>query len=455
MKIRMLEVQNFRGFARRSFTFSDHFNVLIGDNGAGKTAALDALALGINAVFVHFDQVSPQRLHADDVRRVQYELGQTLTMEPQYPVLLRCVGQLGDVQTTWERIFPAANVTPTSPAAQDNHAPPIAPLEHEQPNSNSTQVQPAAFRALSRGLQAAVRQGQEVLLPLIAYYGTRRHWNQPNSTLPLTPDSRTAGYLHCLDPTASGTQLFQWLKTQEMTALQEQRPIYVLEAVKAALVACVEEWQAVAYNLRADDVLATRADGSTLPLRMLSDGYRTMLGMVADMAYRAAVLNPHLGADVVQQTPGVVLIDELDLHLHPTWQRQVVEDLKRTFPHIQFIATTHSPFIIQSLKEGELINLDTRPTAPYADKSIEDIAERVMGVDIPQRSERYQQMMATARAYYQVLHTASTASAEEIAQLKRQLDDLSAPFSDNVAYHAFLEMEREAAGLGNETYAPR
>lgn len=123
-------------------------------------------------------------------------------------------------------------------------------------------------------------------------------------------------------------------------------------------------------------------------------------------------------------TPGVVLIDEIDLHLHPKWQRRVVDDLKKTFTKIQFVATTHSPFIIQSLREGELINLD-KPTATeeYENKSIEDITEYVMGVDIPQRSERYQKMMEAAQEYYRVLQDAKDAHPERIEELKTKLDE--------------------------------
>jgi predicted ATP-binding protein involved in virulence len=90
----------------------------------------------------------------------------------------------------------------------------------------------------------------------------------------------------------------------------------------------------------------------------LSDGYRNLIGMVADIAYRCIKLNPHLGENVISHTPGIVLIDDLDLHLHPNWQKRIVADLKNIFTSIQFVATTHSPFIVQSLKADELINLD-------------------------------------------------------------------------------------------------
>ena len=175
-----------------------------------------------------------------------------------------------------------------------------------------------------------------------------------------------------------------------------------------------------------------------------------MFAMVADIAHRAAILNPQFGEKAPAETPGIVLIDEIDLHLHPSWQRRVVDDLRRTFPRIQFIATTHSPFIIQSLRPGELVDLQKDVTGEYVNRSIEDIVEGVMGIKVPQRSERYEKMYKAAKEYYQVLQEAKEASPEEKRELKQKLDELTAPFSDNVAYHAFLEMERIAAGLGKD-----
>jgi hypothetical protein len=174
----------------------------------------------------------------------------------------------------------------------------------------------------------------------------------------------------------------------------------VLEATFAAIQNCVEDCSHVYYDIEQDDLIVT-VNGKDLPAYLLSDGQRTILAMVADIAYRAAQLNPQLERNAPQETPGIVLIDELDLHLHPNWQRKIVNTLKTTFPKIQFFASTHSPFIIQSLQPGELVDLDGRH-AEYADKSIEDIAEQQMGVPIPQRSERYLKMKAAAEEYYQV-----------------------------------------------------
>ena len=219
------------------------------------------------------------------------------------------------------------------------------------------------------------------------------------------------------------------------------------------------------YDTDADQIMIKLDKEGLVPFNYLSDGYRNMVAMVADIAHRASRLNPHFDSDSAKKTQGIVLIDEIDLHLHPKWQRRVVDDLQKAFPNIQFVATTHSPFIIQSLKAGEVIDLDQKmsidqvgvaplgvaapaPTKAFSDRSIEDIVEDVMGVSIPQRSKRYEEMYAVAKEYYLLLEQGVKANQEEKEALKVQLDQLSAPFSDNVAYHAFLEMERIAAGLG-------
>lgn len=90
----------------------------------------------------------------------------------------------------------------------------------------------------------------------------------------------------------------------------------------------------------------------------MSDGLKAMINIVSEIAYRCIQLNGFLGYNSVRYTPGVVLIDEVDLYLHPIWQKTVLRDLMSAFPNIQFIVTTHSPFIVQSLKQGELISFD-------------------------------------------------------------------------------------------------
>jgi predicted ATP-binding protein involved in virulence len=92
----------------------------------------------------------------------------------------------------------------------------------------------------------------------------------------------------------------------------------------------------------------------------MSDGQRALVGLVAEIARRACILNwDVLGEKCLTETPGLVLIDEIDLHLHPKWQRQIIGALKKIFPKIQFFATTHSPQVIGQAKPEEIVLLTT------------------------------------------------------------------------------------------------
>lgn len=423
MKVKKLILKNFRGFEDHSFEFSNQFTVIIGDNGTGKSAILDALAIGVGSFFLGIDGVSNRHINSDEVRVVKYEQVDSTTLEQQFPVVVSCEGGLNDQAISWERSI-------------------------RRKSGRTTWKDAASISSSAQALQKNVQKGQNVLLPLIVYYSTGRLWLQKKEkpVEPAKPGSRMQGYADCLDPESNVKMLVRWFKTMTFASLQKGKTLAGLEAVKAAVANCMENWDDIHYDVLEDELLVTFQDGRVLPFRMLSDGIRNMVAMVQDMAYRAVVLNPHLGKQAIN-TPGVVLIDEIDLHLHPKWQRHIVGDLRNAFPNIQFIATTHSPFIIQSMRPGEVIDLNENE-GQYYGKSIEDITETVQGVENVQRSERFVKMREAAKEYYRVLQQAKRADADEVMVLKRKLDELIAPFSDDVAYYAFLEMERTAAALG-------
>jgi len=427
MRLDQLVVQNFKGFEHKTIHFSPQFNVLSGDNATGKTAILDAIAVGIGALFQGFDSISSRPIRTTEIRHTGYRLGAELKLEPYPPAIVRCSGEVVDSGLiTWERRL-------------------------HKPSSRTTHQNAKNIINKAKQLQERVRAGDKsLILPVISYYGTGRLWLQKSARLVETtkPDSRLSSYEGCLEPASDEKQFLRWLKTMEIAALQRKVSIGVLECIRKAVRNCLENCESVYFDIQYDELITTLSDKQSLPAHMLSDGQRIILGMVADIAYKAASLNSQLEEKTALETPGIVLIDEIDLHLHPNWQRKIVDSLKTTFPKIQFIATTHSPFIIQSLREGELIELNEYEPAEYADQSIENIAEYKMGIEIPQRSQRYLDMMAAAKEYYRVLEQAKNAPLEKIESLKNRLDELSAPFSDNIAYHAFLEMQREAAGLG-------
>ena len=125
-----------------------------------------------------------------------------------------------------------------------------------------------------------------------------------------------------------------------------------LEAIGQPINQCLElvGWGKIEYDLAAEEVTAFNSQKGILPVSLLSDGIRTMLGLVADIAYRIVKLNPHLGINAARETTGIVLIDEVDMHLHPEWQQVVLLNLIKAFPKLQFIVTTHSPQVLTTVQ---------------------------------------------------------------------------------------------------------
>ena len=290
--------------------------------------------------------------------------------------------------------------------------------------------------------------------PLAVYYTTDRAGYRLPKKLPReVPRGQAAAYSGALLNRIVNYRDFMARYRSAVTVERMERvdnPMYLGDHAVAAIARALTTFLGGFENLRIQDKplsLLVDKGGVALDLSQLSDGERSFLAMICDLGRRLALANPQL--DDPLHGSGVVLIDELELHLHPKWQREVTEKLRNTFPNIQFIATTHSPFVIQALKPGELINLDPDEFREYADKSIEDIAENVMGVELPQKSERYRKMMHAAETYCRLLR-ASGGNAAELAAAEQRLNELSAPFSDDPAFQALLKLERESLSGGGD-----
>lgn len=430
MRIDSIQLRNFDCFEDRTFSLAPRFTLIVGDNATGKTSVLDGLAVGVGSLFLGFPSPAAARsIFRDEVRFKFYHHGETLTAERQFPSEVICKGMVSEKTGEWARE--------------------LTSLEGRTTRQHSDWI-----RVIGEQLRSEVEAGQAVVLPVVSYYGTGRLWLQIRQREVVTPgpQSRFIGYLDCLHPALDQKRLFEWFKKQEIAALQRGELGRTLEACRQAILRCLPGARRVYFDVSQDQLILEFPD-QLLSMSDLSDGYRNMLAMTADIAIRCATLNPALETEAVLATPGVVLVDEIDLHLHPKWQRRVVTDLLRTFPRIQFVATTHSPFVIQSLpasNDVKLLNLDDEAANDFIDKSVEDITEEVQKVEVPQRSKRFNDMMEVAGRYYALLNDARNAPAIELENLKRQLDELSAPFSDDPAYQAFLKMQRAASGIDKE-----
>ena len=436
MRIDRLTVSNFRRFENNTFDLHHRFTLLVGDNGAGKTAILEALRVGVGAYLLGIPDSQVPSIRRDCVRLVETRQGEFLTFEPVTPCVVRCEGRVHGRDLCWSRELASVGGRTNRVGAR------------------------ALVQCVDRHVQEdkqAMKDKRAMSFPLIASYGTGRLWIEPRETervrsavrQPLGRLSRFAAYRGCLEPTVSSAFLRGWIKKMALIA-QDKQPLQSLDVVYGAVVGCVAGAKRAGYDFGVDDIVLEFKDGQRFPFGLLSDGQRSMTALAADIALRCVQLNPHLAGQAPSETEGVVLIDELDLHLHPNWQRRVVSDLISLFPKLQFVTTTHSPFIVQSLDGQGLINLDDRSVleergAPY---SIEDIAEETMGVDTPQRSRLFLEMEAAARRYYQLLDQRGD-DHPGVVQAKAELDKTEARFSNNPAYAAFLKLHRYTMESGD------
>ena len=204
----------------------------------------------------------------------------------------------------------------------------------------------------------------------------------------------------------------------------------------------------VQYNLNTNelDVYYTTTDKRRmkLPLNQLSDGYKGTVSLVADIAYRMAVLNPQLLDRVLEETPGVVLIDEVDLHLHPAWQQRVLSDLRSIFPNVQFIVSTHAPAVIQSVQSENIrILMDDSVLAPGSEvygKDIRSLVQEIMGVygRPPEVEKQFQE-------FYEALAQKEFERAEAILDKLDVLRNYHDP--DIASGRAKLKLERLRGGV--------
>ena len=308
-------------------------------------------------------------------------------------------------------------------------------------------MQPAVIEWENK-ISNADHSDSKVVLPLVLYLSTARLWKDGNKKTNIKGVfSRTDAYNHCLDSQHGLEIAFRYIETLKAVSLEENGgklfPAYeaILKAVNEAFCDELKPGEEIISSTKyEDDIIALKTvDGTILPFQMLSDGYRNVIKIMLDIATRMCILNPYLKGDALKMTPGIVIIDEIDLSLHPTWQKRIIGILKEQFPRIQFICATHSPFIIQSLDEGELITLDQPLDSEYSGEGLEDIAEDVMGVEMPQYSERKRKIYEAASKYYTALKEAKT--QDDIARLGKELADLEAEYSDNPAYMAWVHQK--------------
>ncbi len=328
-RIREVRIESFRCFEEVRLPLEEDTTVLFAENGGGKTALLTALAMGL-AVFQRDSPKSP-RLDArrDPRARALDGKGQR---EPVGPCQLEWTAAVGESDSiTW-----SMKAHPSSGRSTTHSQPILAALERIRVPGNRW--------------------------PLFAWYGVdrlarnRRQRGKVERTL-----DRWEAYASALDPDLDEAPVLQWLQDEvlgNVVRRQQDEPwrsfhAAVMDATVRATPGVTNAW----YDPATQGPVVRFENGCVAPWSELSDGYRRFIAIVADIARRAVMLNAFDGANAPARVEGVVLIDKLDLHLDPRWQRVALPRLRNTFPRLQLIVTTHSPQVLSSAENRQVRRL--------------------------------------------------------------------------------------------------
>jgi predicted ATP-binding protein involved in virulence len=421
MEISRLKILNFRNIGdAQIFTFNPKFTVVIGVNGKGKSTLLHATRIACGAYLLGIPGAPKRHIYESEIRRVDFESH----LAAVTPTIIEATGKLDNVplKKPWRRKVPKEGQRTTSNYVDVGEIKSIAAKKYELINE----------------------LGQiDVENPVIAYFGTERLHGNAKNTIARYHGREVFkyGYYSCLDMKFGSYQYTGWLQSfpylvSDGKEKEETRSAF-FEALKLAN-PYIEEIDFDGSELR----IRTRLEDQVsqyLPLSLHSDGVITHTAMVAELAFRCLVLNSHFGSEAIKKSNGVVMIDEIDLHIHPRWQRHIVADLKNAFPNIQFVVTTHSPFIVQSLRADELINLDKETDIDPTDLSIEEVVEDVMGVS----SDLSIENEASANLAENYLETLNVTNLTESDQ--STLEEIESKISDP-GLRAFLKMNRLQKG---------
>ncbi len=429
MRINHVRIKNFRGYEDLEVSLNPNFNLFIGDNGSGKTAILEALTIAIGSFFLGIRGANARGFHKKDIRIATFEHSE----EFQFPVEVEASGIVAKESITWLRTLATSD-------------------DKDQKRNRTTSKYANAIKDIAADIDNAVRSGSNVNLPLLVYYATGRLFDVARDTDDLNQSkhekmqisSRFRAYERSLEAKSTHKKFQKWFRGKELSRIQKGGSVDInLEVVKNTIINNLPGCKNIYQEFDPDKPQGLKIelqDGRILPFNSLSDGTRNFFAIIADMAYMCITLNPHLKEKALEETEGVVLIDELDLHLHPEWQRKIITVLKVTFPKVQFIATTHSPFLIQETGEGQLIilkNSKVHKITNAANLSIEDIAEELQYVQNPQWGKLRQEMFEKARAYYQAVK-----EGKDTPEMKAGLDEAMKPFALDTAFYAIVEQEK-------------
>lgn len=386
MQINYLSLSQFRGIQDASFNFKPGFNLIVGVNGAGKTSVLDALCVVLARVL---PVLTPSGAHSG----VATKISDITVNKSALAIVAKFTCHATDFALTLTEQVSSVQST----IDQDRGLKDIRDVEdlptlrrHERPEHGDPRL-----TGTLRGQTSINPEAQELIptpdpklkkipnQPLVLFLSVRR--SIPNERASVSKKSSAYQAIFNIERGLEIRTLAQWWKARESLASEDQnsKSAMQLAAARAALkemLPSMTDWRVDDEQVYVDKMVSVsgisssgepevREERRALPISALSDGEKSLIAITTDIAQRLAILNPN-ESDPVKTGNGVVLLDEIDMHLHPSWQRHIAIHLPKVFPGLQFIATTHSPQVIGQAKPEEIIVLGAVPGEEHPGQSL-------------------------------------------------------------------------------------
>ncbi len=439
MKLNSIDIVNFRGFQDKHFDLDSRMNVIVGNNTAGKTTILQAIQIALGAYLQSLTILPTDR---------SYRRNFVTTDRPMF------------YNESKNDFFPVEGNPTVSVEAEvtthtvDDETRKIIHWTREAKGKSTVHSRKNVGELMAVANEWMMYRKSEdentnVVLPIVLSFGADRIDN--NYKLSKKTKERVSkiakAYKFALHEYVDFRSALDWIYKYNSTAKNTKEFDGTDRAFYGALETAAKLKDIVinGRELWATVKVTGNPVESRLTYEMMSSGFKAMVNIVSEIAYRCIMLNGWLGEDAVKETPGVVMIDEVDLYLHPHWQRHVLADLQEAFPKMQFIVSTHSPFIVQSVDSQNIITLDgAKSSISPSNRGIEEVAAKEMGIsDENLRSEKYRRKEELAKRYYELVDRGEN-NPDEIEEVRSNLEqlELDEDLMNDPALKALLQFKR-------------
>ena len=361
--MRDIVIKDFRCYTEKTMDFRRGINLLIGDNAVGKTSLLRACNLVANSFFCGFSDENTvwKNADGDDFREIKTEEVELDEM----PINIAFHLDSSDCPPIRLADGTAVELDAKQHREETTEKPDLCIEKKSKKNARNlvTGLKPLKdYAALLQTNSTTIVGGkaeQRNALPLFAYFTTEdihtiRKFDKEKKKFKKYPQKPSFGYFESFD--CKG--LLDCWATRLLVLKEAKQGETEIECVRKAVVSALGNGCGIINDMevRVNDgsIVFHYCDGREVRSDLLSDGYRRLVSIVVDLAFRSALLNKVIyGNEAYKKTHGTVIIDEIDEHLHPALQVRILKALHETFPGIQFIVSTHSPLVMSSVETNE------------------------------------------------------------------------------------------------------